>query len=64
MNTAISRLPGTTVELTATPGFGLYCRVDDPDDPAEVTVFAPDTDDTTHWITVDADSAVPIDEAL
>lgn len=63
MSTTASGPPATTVELTAFPEFGLDCRFDDPDDPAEVTVFAPEDDDTTHWITVDAGSAVPIDEA-
>lgn len=36
---------------------------DDPDDPSEVTVFTPRGERTaTEWITVDAATAIPIDE--
>lgn len=33
---------------------------DDPDDPAELTIFTPeDPDRTTEWITIDYDCAIP-----
>lgn len=44
------------------PSFDLACHYDDTEDPAEVTVFDPDSADvTTTWLTVDAESAVPLD---
>lgn len=46
------------------PEFELEYLYDDPDDPTEVTVFldAEEADLSTHWITVDRSSAVPIEE--
>jgi hypothetical protein len=38
----------------------LACRPDDPADPTEVTIFAPESESpTTEWITIAYDAAVP-----
>lgn len=53
-------------ELCAYPEFELCCRVDDREDPAEVTVYPADADDealVTTWLTVDAEHAVPLEAA-
>jgi hypothetical protein len=40
----------------------LECLLDDPADPSELTVFAPDTDSlATEWLTVDWETARPLD---
>ncbi|MDY6817811.1 MAG: hypothetical protein SVG88_04040 [Halobacteriales archaeon] len=46
------------------PEFELEYLYDDPDDPAEVTIFldADEADLSTHWITIDRSSAVPIED--
>ncbi|MFB6300281.1 MAG: hypothetical protein ABEH65_08490 [Halobacteriales archaeon] len=46
------------------PEFELEYLYDDPDDPAEVTIFldADEADLSTHWITVDRSSAIPIED--
>jgi hypothetical protein len=51
--------------LDAFPEFDLAYLFDDPDDPREVTVFsdAAGDDITTTWITIDAEHAVPIEQA-
>ncbi len=46
------------------PRVALEWHCDDPDDCEEVTVFDPDAaDPTTHWLTVDEATAVPLEEA-
>ncbi|MFC4357455.1 hypothetical protein ACFO0N_05760 [Halobium salinum] len=50
--------------LYALPRFELQCHLDDIDDPTEVTVFA-DTrtvELATQWISVDAGSAVSLED--
>lgn len=51
-------------DADALPAFDRGWLYDDPEDPDEVTVFstAEGDDLTTHWITADADYAVPLDE--
>jgi hypothetical protein len=46
------------------PTFELECMYDDWDDPSEVTIFSTDDEDSlyTAWLTIDRDSAVPLDE--
>ena len=45
------------------PAFELDFGIDDPDDPGEVTIFAPDADTiTTSWISIDAGYAVSIED--
>lgn len=45
------------------PEFNLDYLFDDSDDPTEVTVFPADErrDLSTNWITIDVESAVPLD---
>lgn len=51
-----------SAELTEFPDFDLEYLFDDQDDPTEVTIFSPGNDDiTTHWLTIDVDSAVSIE---
>lgn len=48
------------------PEFDLCTQVDEEDDPSEVTVFPGDADEValpTTWLTVDADSAIPLTDA-
>lgn len=53
----------TTVELEELPDFELSYLFDDSDEPAEVTVFPVSNafDISTNWITIDADSAIPLE---
>lgn len=61
MSTAADRPDATSLALTDPPEFALAFLVDDEDDPTELTIFSPNEDDiTTHWITVDYDTAIPI----
>jgi len=54
--------PPATTELQSTPEFELECPFDDPADPSELTVFAPDTDSlATEWLTVDWETARSLD---
>jgi len=48
------------------PEFELSCAVDDEEGAGEVTLFPADESDEvrTHWISVDVDHAVPLDETL
>lgn len=45
------------------PEFDLEFLVDDPVDPATVTIYTANetVDITTHWITIDADHAIALD---
>ncbi|ELY32835.1 hypothetical protein C498_07245 [Haloferax volcanii DS2] len=43
--------------------FDLECIYDDPENPTELTVFSPKSEElTTSWITVDRGSAVSLDD--
>lgn len=45
------------------PTFELDCGFDDPDDPEEVTIFAPDSEAvTTNWLSIDIRYAVSLDD--
>jgi hypothetical protein len=45
-----------------TPRAELECLLDDPSDPSELTVFAPETDSlATEWLTVDWETACDLD---
>ena len=47
------------------PTFALDYGFDDPHDPRELTIFAPDAESvTTSWISIDAGHAVPIEDVL
>lgn len=46
--------------LEETPEFELECLYDEPSNPSELTVFAPDRL-TTEWLTADRSAAVPLD---
>lgn len=49
-------------ELTAMPTFELECLYDDPADPTELTVYAPETERlATEWVTVDRSAAVSLE---
>lgn len=49
-------------ELAAMPTFELECRYDDPADPAELTVYAPETERlATEWVTVNRSAAVSLE---
>ncbi|WP_435070160.1 DUF7511 domain-containing protein [Haloplanus sp. C73] len=49
--------------LGETPEFELECLYDDPTNPSELTVFAPETRRlATEWVTVDQSTAVCLDE--
>lgn len=44
------------------PTFDLECQYDDPIDPSELTIFAPDAPiRTTAWISADDSTAIPLD---
>ena len=44
------------------PTFDLECKYDDPMDPSELTIFAPDAAvRTTAWISADDSAAIPLD---
>lgn len=63
MNSAHTELATSNEALTNYPDFDLNCLIDDETDPHEVTIFAPaSTDITTHWITIDIDAAVALDD--
>lgn len=50
-------------DLAELPTFRLSCTVDDEEDPSRVTVFSDAGDDFYFtWISIDADSAVDLDE--
>lgn len=52
----------TILDKDELPTFGLDCRYDDPVDPNEVTVFAPEVGDiTSAWITAAAGHTIPLD---
>lgn len=55
-----------STRLHELPQFDLSFLYDDQSNPSEVTVFMSDHDETlaTHWITIDTDSAIPLDEVL
>ena len=45
------------------PTFELDYGFDDPNDPRELTIFAPDAESvTTSWLSIDARFAVPIED--
>ncbi|MFC4358650.1 hypothetical protein ACFO0N_11935 [Halobium salinum] len=56
--------PTETDEHARLPHFDLECLFDDEDDPSEVTVVScRDEDDLlTTWLTVDSDTAVPLED--
>lgn len=55
-------VPDRAGALDALPTFALSFGVDDDDAPTQVTVYADDIDEiATHWITIDAAHAVPLD---
>ncbi|MFB6122344.1 MAG: hypothetical protein ABEJ78_02655 [Haloferacaceae archaeon] len=57
------RPPGA--ELEETPEFDLECIYDDPENPAELTIFSPESEDlTTEWITTDRSTAVPLEKVV
>lgn len=59
---AVGDVPQTrTSALDEQPTFDLDCRYDDPDDPAEVTIFDAEDDTLTAWLTIDENSAVSLD---
>lgn len=63
MSGAPTELATATERLTKFPEFELHCLVDDEADPREVTIFAPSsTDISTHWITIDINNAVRLDD--
>lgn len=44
------------------PTFDLECQYDDPMNPSELTIFAPDASTrTTTWISADDSTAIPLD---
>lgn len=46
-----------------TPEFALECLYDDPLDPSELTIYAPDGQRfATEWVTADQSAAIPIDQ--
>lgn len=54
-------VPTTRGPIDELPTFELDFGFDDPDDPEELTIFAPGERVTTRWISVDARHAVPIE---
>jgi len=59
----LTRFDPVREQLDATPQFELEWLYDDADDPSQVTVFPRDTErSATEWISVDCDSAIPLDE--
>lgn len=52
------------IALDQLPDFNLSYLFDDTDKPAEITVFPVSNsyDISTNWITIDADSAVPLED--
>jgi len=43
----------------------LYCAVDDEDDPTQVTIYSErDGELPTHWISMDVEHAVALDEMV
>lgn len=51
-----------TGDLSSAPEFELECAYDDPEDPSELTIFAPSTPrSVTEWVTADRSAAVPLD---
>lgn len=61
MSAVVNGPNGGTGDPTDPPEFELDFLVDDAVNPTELTVFSPTDDEiTTHWISVDVDSAVPI----
>lgn len=45
------------------PPVGYVCRVDDDNDPSELTISDPSASDvTTNWLTIDVAHAVSLDE--
>lgn len=58
--TATNSLP-ENASLFEYPDTDLAHLVDDQDNPTEVTIFSPESDDpTTSWITIDIDATVSI----
>lgn len=54
---------GSADDPTETPTFELECLYDDPTDPAELTVYAPEAERlATEWVTVDRSAAVSLEE--
>ncbi len=63
MSVEADRPAGPDFEPEASPEFALDYMIDDKEAPSELTIFSPrEPDITTHWITVDFDSAVPIQD--
>lgn len=63
MSAAADRPDKPNVEPTDSPEFTLDYMIDNEEDPTELTIFSPEEDDiTTHWITVDFATAVPIQD--
>ena len=59
----MTSIEDVVVDSARLPRFDLEYGVDDTDRPTSVTVYAPDADDiSTHWITIDADHAVPLED--
>ena len=49
-------------ELAEMPTFELECLYDDPADPTELTVYAPETERlATEWVTVNRSAAVSLE---
>lgn len=62
MSTAHDEPAASSVVLGEFPVFDLECLFDEPVEPTEVTIFSPSGFDiTSHWITIDMESAVPIE---
>lgn len=63
MSTTIERPNTPSFEPTDPPEFDLEFLVDEENDPTELTVFSSHADDiTTHWITVNIEAAIPIQD--
>ena len=59
------RLQGARGSMDELPSFELDYGFDDPDEPTEVTIFAPDAElVTTTWLSMDANFAVSIEDCV
>lgn len=55
-------IPSRSEDSNEPPTFDLECQYDDPMDPSELTIFAPDAPSrTTAWISADDSAAIPLD---
>lgn len=62
MSIEFNELVKSDKTLAGFPVFDLFYMFDDQADPTSVTVFSPGSADiTTHWITADIESTVPVE---